>query len=442
MALLGAGAAWALPVQITDHAGAGCAIDAPVASSDASVVAFSSTCDLTGGNTDGNREIFQYVAGAGVSQLTDTTGCANMAPALSSDGSVVAFDSDCDLTGQNADGSVEIFVYDGSGFTQVTAGQFCTSAAPSLDAAGTKVAFDSDCDLTGANADRSSEIFQATIGGATTQLTSDTAGLGCGSFDAASNAAGDLIAFDSDCDLTGQNTDQIVEIFQVASDRTVTQLTFSIDDTCGSGPPASDASGMYVSFESSCDFTGGNADGSVEIFEVGPTRTKQLTAADQTPMCESQRARASAGGEWVVYQGFCDPTGANPDGGFEVFRATEAGVLQVTSGAACSSFAPVVASAARSAVFVSDCDPAGSNADGSEELFVESLCVCGSPASGRQPPDLPTATDALFALRAAVGSALCASCDCDVNSSGGITATDALLILKAAVGGGVTLVCP
>ena len=365
-----------------------------------------------------------------------------MSPAISADGSVLAFDSDCDLTGGNADGSVEIFVYDGAAFTQVTSGQFCSSASPSLNAAGDRVSFDSDCDLTGANADGNAEIFQSVIGGATTQLTSDGTGLGCGSFDAASNASGDLVAFDSDCDLTGRNADQIVEIFQVAGDQTVTQLTVSTDDTCGSGPPASDASGMWISFESSCDFAGTNADGSVEIFRVGPAGITQLTASDQTPMCESQRARASAGGEWVVYQGFCDPAGTNADGGFEVFRATDASTLQVTTGAACSSFAPTVASSAGAAVYVSDCDPAGANADGSEELFVDSLCACGAPVSGNRPPNAPTATDALFTLRAAVGSSLCAACDCDVNSSEGITATDALVVLKAAVGGNATLACP
>jgi hypothetical protein len=52
-----------------------------------------------------------------------------------------------------------------------------------------------------------------------------------------------------------------------------------------------------------------------------------------------------------------------------------------------------------------------------------------------------TATDALVALRTAVGSTQCDLCLCDVNSSGTITATDALAILRRAVGQAIELLC-
>ena len=44
------------------------------------------------------------------------------------------------------------------------------------------------------------------------------------------------------------------------------------------------------------------------------------------------------------------------------------------------------------------------------------------------------AQDALFALQAAVGLAVCEVCVCDVDTSGGVTAVDALRILNFAVG--------
>jgi spore coat protein A len=53
-----------------------------------------------------------------------------------------------------------------------------------------------------------------------------------------------------------------------------------------------------------------------------------------------------------------------------------------------------------------------------------------------------TASDALAALRTAVGTGSCTLCLCDVNSSGTIVSSDSLLILKAAVGQAVELVCP
>lgn len=52
------------------------------------------------------------------------------------------------------------------------------------------------------------------------------------------------------------------------------------------------------------------------------------------------------------------------------------------------------------------------------------------------------ASDALLALRTAVGTGSCEACLCDVNSSGEILASDAQAILRAAVGQAVVLSCP
>jgi uncharacterized delta-60 repeat protein len=53
-----------------------------------------------------------------------------------------------------------------------------------------------------------------------------------------------------------------------------------------------------------------------------------------------------------------------------------------------------------------------------------------------------TSSDALFVLRAAVGSETCELCVCDVDDSSVVAASDALLTLKVAVGQPVTLTCP
>jgi len=64
---------------------------------------------------------------------------------------------------------------------------------------------------------------------------------------------------------------------------------------------------------------------------------------------------------------------------------------------------------------------------------------CGFPVSDG---DKPTASDALRALRVAVGNGECATCVCDVNNSGSVTTADALAILRAAVGSSTALNCP
>ncbi len=74
--------------------------------------------------------------------------------------------------------------------------------------------------------------------------------------------------------------------------------------------------------------------------------------------------------------------------------------------------------------------------------------ICGDPVDPGAlvvvpaRPEVVTASDALFALNAAVGLLSCELCVCDVDDSGVITAGDALRILTAAVGGAVTLDCP
>ncbi|MFT4571861.1 MAG: hypothetical protein ACI8TX_002743 [Hyphomicrobiaceae bacterium] len=65
--------------------------------------------------------------------------------------------------------------------------------------------------------------------------------------------------------------------------------------------------------------------------------------------------------------------------------------------------------------------------------------ICGVPVSGGESPK---ASDALFALQAAVGVRSCELCLCDANGSGALGASDALAILRAAVGGDGDLDCP
>ena len=66
--------------------------------------------------------------------------------------------------------------------------------------------------------------------------------------------------------------------------------------------------------------------------------------------------------------------------------------------------------------------------------------ACGKPTNSEG--ELPKASDALFALKAAVSSATCELAVCDVNDNGEVGASDALLMLKAAVGSDVDLDCP
>src|SRR3989442_8247127 len=101
----------------------------PAISQDGSRIAFASKDDPLGTNADGNSEIFLF-DGAKLIQVTNTSPCnlssrianGNFQPSISDDGRFIAFSSNRDLAGQNGDGNLEIFICDTltNSFTQLT----------------------------------------------------------------------------------------------------------------------------------------------------------------------------------------------------------------------------------------------------------------------------------------------------------------------------------
>ena len=85
-------------------------VDMPTIDGGGEWIAFKSRADITGGNPDRNVEIFLYNRSRKVfTQLTDSIGCVNSDPKISGDASRIVFLSNCNYTGQNADGSNELF---------------------------------------------------------------------------------------------------------------------------------------------------------------------------------------------------------------------------------------------------------------------------------------------------------------------------------------------
>ena len=92
---------------------------APALSQDGSRIAFASKDDPFGTNLDGNSEIFLYYNST-LTQITHTTpdqvenriSDGNFQPSLSDDGRYIAFSSNRNLTGQNGDRNFELFVGD------------------------------------------------------------------------------------------------------------------------------------------------------------------------------------------------------------------------------------------------------------------------------------------------------------------------------------------
>jgi Tol biopolymer transport system component len=350
-------------------------------------IVFASTADPTGGNPDRNNELFLLDTSTGTTtQLTATTGIlANFgaAPAINGDGTRVAFVSRANLTGGNADGNPEIFLLDTSTgtTTQLTAttGSSTVQSSPAISGDGTRIAFLSSADLTGGNADRTTELFLFdTTTGTTTQLTStpgsNKAGFAISNLAPAIDAAGTRIVFVSDADLTGGNPDGDPELFLLdTTTGTTTQLTATIDIRTPPMPLSIDAAGTRIAFHSDADLTGGNPDGSDELFLVDTSTgtTTQLTTTTGTRTFQSSPA-INAAGTRIAFGSNADLTGGNPDGNFELFvlDTTTGTTTQLTATTGAFNGSPAIDAAGTRIAFHSDADLTGGNPDRTTELFL------------------------------------------------------------------------
>jgi hypothetical protein len=440
--------AWAQDInQLTDSGESSCGSFAVASDSTGTIFAFESDCDLEGDNEDGNREIFfAEFDGRRVSmvQITESAACNNSNPTVAGDGSRIAFESDCDLDGSNSEANVEIFVSDGGAAARAVTDTFgCTNLAPALNGSGSKLVYDSDC---GSVLDLSSEIFLATIAppqaDVIEQLTNDSSG-DCDNLEPDINAAGTLVVFESDCDLLGTNEDFAPIVYSLVPGGDVEQLLFPIDDTCSNTEVRVAADGSGAVFTSDCDFVERNIDRGSEIFQVSlpDLDVSQITNNAGGNDCEVGMPAISGDALFVAFSSSCNLADANPDGNFEIFRSGISKASEpITSSTDCDNFAPILDEGGASVLFDSDCDLEGDNGDLGFEIYHSIGCRCGAPLSRG---DLPLAGDAFFMLRVGVGLAECPLCECDVDGNGRVSASDALRGLQAAVGLPVTpLLCP
>ena len=97
--------------QITNTVGSMAANNSASISADGTRIAFISDRNITGTNAKENNEVFLWTADAGFMQITDTIGGGiTTSPRISADGFRIAFVSDRDLTGENPDSHLQIFL--------------------------------------------------------------------------------------------------------------------------------------------------------------------------------------------------------------------------------------------------------------------------------------------------------------------------------------------
>src|SRR5882762_3317281 len=159
----------------------------PSLSDDGGVVAFESTVDLAG--SGGSNTFHALLANLSTENPTfqEIGRTRAVSPALSGDGSKLAFASTEDLVGQNSDRNSEIYFFDGNSLRQVTHTSAESEARrlsdgsfqPSISNDGQFIVFASNRNLVGLNADLNLEIFLfEVVGQNLTQLTSSSNSFG------------------------------------------------------------------------------------------------------------------------------------------------------------------------------------------------------------------------------------------------------------------------
>ncbi|MCC7360146.1 MAG: VCBS repeat-containing protein [Anaerolineales bacterium] len=262
----------------------------PAVSGDGTRIIFWSTADPIGLNPDGNIEVFLLTftpGGLEIKQISNSTGSIlggfNLSPSIDDAGDRMVFFSDRDLIGQNPDSNFEIYLYEAGSDTlyQVTSTSKGFNILPSLSGDGQYLAFASDRDFVGGNADGNTEIFRAQIGagGVFTfeQVTNSPGGI---NDQPRINADGSRIAFVSNLNYPVvnaaplNNADNNREVFLAEISGTVQYVQLSNTTTGSTGEPAINGDGTRVTFVSDRDPAAG----------VGnPSNLREIYYADISP---------------------------------------------------------------------------------------------------------------------------------------------------------------
>ncbi len=289
--------------------------DQPSISADGSLIAFQSEVDLTGQNPDNRFQLFLYnTVEKEFTQVTFlTTGVASV-PNISADGSLVTFHSQGDINGVPPNGEIQIYLYNvvTGIITPVTNETTGDSREPSINALGTKIAFRSDADINGGNPDNNSEIYQYDINTTVIKQITDT--MTDTSSSASMNSDGELIAFRSSADLTGQNPSGFRQIFLYNGNTdSISQITKATTTTTSSTRYAIDGSGSLIAFSSDGNPNGGALPGNqtqVFLFDGSTFSFEQITSS---PDQGAFSAAAGQDGSCVVFASRIDITGENPE---------------------------------------------------------------------------------------------------------------------------------
>lgn len=291
---------------------------------DGNKVAFLSDADPLGTNADRNNEVWLLdVPSGALTQVTVSSGASvNSTPAISDSGTLLTFTSTRNFGLRNWDGNREVWVFNSqtgslTNLTNSTGGGSSAHIFADISGNGQVVTYLSTLNPLGTNADGNTELFthQRTTG-VRNQITHSTTGTVLAP---SLSDNGALIAFASDRNLAGDNDDLNQELF--VFDVTLQKL-FQRTDSVGAdgvqGQVDISGTGGVIVFTADADLTGGNPDQNVEVFRLTPTGSAleltQTTGVPQAGFGNLSPSTSDGGARTSFISGF-NLTGQNPDGG-------------------------------------------------------------------------------------------------------------------------------
>lgn len=324
-------------------------------------LAFISSGDLVPGqNGDRSDEAFAMKRdGTGLTQLTHVTGAnggsmIRIATAGAADRVMVA--TSADLTGGNPQRAHQVFVMkrDGSNLIQVTNAPSGAIDHLWISDDGTRIAFNHTGDLTGGNADHNNEVFAITVGDALPrQITSSTVGE---SDSANISGDGNTIVFESNANYTGGNSDGSVEVFKADwTTGAITRLTSLTSTTRESHQPWPTNDGSQIYFARNFPNVA-----AYEIYRINSNGTGLLRMTEINLNCEHPVVSGD-GSRFATWLDGALYTGTSAGVGTEAPLITrdipDLGYVDLSADG-------------RKLTFMSELDPLGTNPDHTFELFV------------------------------------------------------------------------
>ncbi|MEM7009638.1 MAG: IPTL-CTERM sorting domain-containing protein [Thermodesulfobacteriota bacterium] len=281
-------------------------------SADGTIIAFQSRSDITGENPENNDEMFYYDILEGTfNQISSTTTGTNRTPSLSPNGELITYD-------YSSSGEAQVFLFNRTtGINTLVAGEPEKNEDPFIDTLGNIITFSSDADIGGGNPGGNEQVFQYNINtGVTTQRTDITVNF---IQTTPTNFDGSLVIFSAFGNILGTNPDGNSEIYLIEPDDSLKQLTFGQSGVDSRAEKFGvDSTANLITFLARGDPAGGTGpmgNDQVYFYNLDQDVFTKLT---NQPASNNDPA-INADGTCIVFSSTQDLTGQNPLNNWQVF---------------------------------------------------------------------------------------------------------------------------